>query len=91
MQTRVTIKVKGKVQGVFFRQYVKDFADKLRLKGVVRNLLSGEVEVIAEGEESDLRSLMKACHEGPKGAVIDDIQVIHEQPTGEFKSFRVSF
>ncbi|MBI5065111.1 acylphosphatase [Candidatus Woesearchaeota archaeon] len=91
MQTRVTIKVKGSVQGVFFRQYVKDFADKLRLKGMVRNLLSGEVEVIAEGEESDLRSLVKACHEGPKGALIDDIQVIHEQPTGEFKSFRVSF
>ncbi|MBI4919262.1 acylphosphatase [archaeon] len=91
MQTRVIIKVNGNVQGVFFRQYAKQIADKLRIKGVAKNLLDGSVEIIAEGEEEDLRTLVRACEEGPKGAIIENTHVYYDKSTGEFTSFRVSF
>ncbi len=91
MQTRVIIKINGKVQGVFFRQFVKQIADKLRINGSVKNSPDGSVEVIAEGEEEDLRTLVRTCEEGPKGSVIDNTHVYYDEPTGEFTSFRVSF
>jgi len=42
--------VKGTVQGIFFRQFVKTHADELKLRGFVRNLEDGTVEIVAEGE-----------------------------------------
>lgn len=91
MQARVIIKITGVVQGVFFREFVKELADKLKIKGVVKNLIDGSVEVIAEGEEDALRALANACRRGPKRAIVEDLKVFYEEPTGEFNSFRISF
>ena len=50
-KTRVHIFVSGLVQGVFFRYFTKKTADKLNLKGWVKNLDDGRVEILAEGDE----------------------------------------
>ncbi|KUJ96096.1 MAG: acylphosphatase [Desulfonauticus sp.] len=51
--------VSGKVQGVWFRAWTHDQATSLNIKGWVRNLADGKVEVLAQGEEKDLEELKK--------------------------------
>ena len=75
MKKAVKMTVKGSVQGVFFRRFVKDTADKLKLKGFVRNLSGGGVEVFAEGEIDDVDKLCEKCKEGPRHSIIKSVNV----------------
>ncbi len=88
MKKAVKITIKGTVQGVFFRNFVKENAEKLKLKGFVRNLENSKVEVFAEGDIDNVDKLFEICKKGPKHAVIKDIQ-IQEQPFQDFKEFKV--
>ena len=87
----VRAKIKGTVQGVFFRKFVKEQADKLGIKGHVRNLESGEVEVVAEGENSKVNELMKICEKGPEHSMIKGLetQVLNNIGFDDFKILRV--
>lgn len=58
------VKISGQVQGVSFRKFLKDEADKIGLKGHVRNLDSGEVEVIAEGSPEEVEKMIAICKKG---------------------------
>ena len=58
------VKISGQVQGVSFRKFLKDEADKIGLKGHVRNLDSGEVEVIAEGAPEEVEKMITICKKG---------------------------
>ncbi|MBN1646135.1 acylphosphatase [Candidatus Woesearchaeota archaeon] len=71
----VHINVKGIVQGVNFRYHAKEVASKLGLKGVVRNLSDGSVEVIAEGVKDNLHQLVEWCHHGPAHAIVESVKV----------------
>ncbi len=70
--------VSGRVQGVFFRAKTKDTARLLGLKGFVRNLGNGDVEIIAQGEQNELQKLIKFCKTGPPGADVRDINIKYE-------------
>lgn len=61
----VSIKVSGRVQGVFFRASTQQEAQKLGLKGWCMNLADGSVEIFAEGEGADLDQFTKWCYFGP--------------------------
>jgi acylphosphatase len=63
-----TIRVIGKVQGVFFRASAKDIADQLGICGIVRNEPDGSVCVEAEGDESALARFVEWCKKGPPNA-----------------------
>ena len=67
--------VSGRVQGVFFRAATKQKADTLHLTGWVRNLASGEVEVLAVGEEAALTQLEAWLHRGPSAAQVTQVAV----------------
>ena len=70
--------VRGRVQGVGFRWFVREHARTLRLKGWVKNLPDGMVELEAEGPPDKLAELLVLVAEGPDGAVvagIDDVQI----------------
>jgi acylphosphatase len=82
----VSIRVSGKVQGVFFRTSAKKHADFLGIKGFVRNELNGDVYIEAEGEENQLQEFLKWCGRGPSQACVDNLDI----KDGEVKSF-VSF
>lgn len=89
MVKRLQARVSGRVQGVGFRGFVALRAHSLRLQGYVRNLMGGEVEVVAEGEEHDLRNLLQVLEAGPRGAHVTNVQASWTDPTGEFADFTV--
>lgn len=83
--------VKGRVQGVGYRYFVYDVAQEAGLKGFVRNLPNGDVEVEAEGPEDKLQHLIKALWRGPAFAQVTDVQTeISSQEKG-YKDFRITF
>jgi len=88
MKKAVKVKVKGSVQGIFFRKFVKDQADKLKLTGFVRNLDNGAIEIFVEGEIENVDKLCEFCKTGPKHSVIKEV-LVEEQPFQDFKEFKI--
>jgi len=81
--------VQGTVQGVFFRQFVKDHADKLGIRGYIRNLTSGDVEIVAEGEGESIERFQRFVAKGPEHSHIRNLQVEEKKWSGEFEGFKV--
>ena len=81
--TRVHMWVVGKVQGVWFRASTAERATALGLRGWVRNLADGRVEVVAEGPRAPLESLVAFCRQGPPLARVDEVDLRWEEPLGE--------
>ncbi|MBI3933902.1 MAG: acylphosphatase [Acidobacteria bacterium] len=66
--------VEGRVQGVGFRFFVEAAANRLGLRGYVRNLYDGRVEVYAVGEEKVLDRLRKQLEQGPPGSRVERVE-----------------
>ena len=81
--------VKGTVQGIFFRQFIKEHADKLKLTGFCRNLENGDVEIIVEGEADPIARMAGFAKKGPQHAQIRSADVENKKWSGEFKDFKV--
>lgn len=88
---RVHLFVKGKVQGVFFRQALKVMAKKKNVFGCVKNLKDGRVEAILEGEDVNVSSLVEWCHAGPANARVEEVEIRNEKYKGEFSKFEVLY
>jgi len=84
---RLHATVTGRVQGVFFRDFVRTQAQRLRLTGWVRNNADGSVEVAAEGEDVALQHLALLLEKGPSGARVEEVEAVYTTPTGEFSDF----
>jgi acylphosphatase len=84
--------VKGRVQGVFYRENTMNAARKLGgLTGYVKNLKDGTVEVVAEGDERKLRELLKICKKGSFQSDVQDIVETYSDATDEFEGFVMEF
>jgi len=81
--------VQGTVQGIFFRQFVKEHADELKLRGFVRNLDDGTVEVVVEGEAESLGRLNGFLKKGPAHAQIRNVVVEERKWSGDFVEFKI--
>jgi acylphosphatase len=81
--------VEGRVQGVFFRDFVRRHARALGLTGWVRNLPDGRVETLVEGEEAAVRSLVAHLEKGPPYARVARVNVSYDADRGEFCDFSV--
>ena len=81
--------INGTVQGVFFRQFCKDEADKLNLRGYIRNLESGEIEILVEGEKEKIEELYQKLKKGPPHAQIREIKVEERKWSGDQKEFKI--
>ena len=90
VEKRVHIVVIGKVQGVFYRASTVDTARSLGLKGWVRNLSNGNVEIIAEGAETDLIKLYEWCKTGPRNAMVRDIDISWDTAEHSFTDFNIA-
>jgi acylphosphatase len=86
---RVSLRIRGKVQGVFFRESTRTEATRLGLTGWVRNRDDGSVEAVAEGEPASLEEFIRWCHRGPQAARVTDVERTESEPTGEFRAFTV--
>ena len=89
MNSRVHLVISGRVQGVFYRATTQESGHRLGLRGWVRNMPNGDVEVVAEGERDKLEALIEDCRQGPPFARVENIEIEWSEPTGEFKDFRV--
>jgi acylphosphatase len=69
------IMVKGKVQGVNFRNGAKSLADELLIKGQIRNLPNGDVEIIATAEDGIVQQFIDWCYEGTPSAKVEKVTV----------------
>ncbi len=86
---RATLRIHGKVQGVYFRESSRVEAVRLGLTGWVRNRPDGTVEAVAEGEPTALEDFIRWCHRGPPSARVSQVERTDGEPTGEFPSFTV--
>ena len=67
------MKIFGRVQGVWFRASTQEAAQRLGLRGWVRNTPDGAVEIHAQGENEAVDKLLSWCYQGPPGARVDKI------------------
>ncbi len=87
---RLSATVYGRVQGVFFRSFVRSAARQLGLKGYVRNLPGGDaVEVQAEGDTALLNALLDQLKTGPPGARVSDVEAEWSGYSGRFTDFNI--
>ncbi|MFO7981981.1 MAG: acylphosphatase [Desulfuromonadales bacterium] len=90
-QVRATIRIRGLVQGVNFRNFTTRKAQDHSVTGWVRNLPNGEVEAVLEGRDFDVKKVIESCQEGPGGSRVDEVLIDREDYRGEFNSFKTVY
>jgi acylphosphatase len=85
---RIHVRIRGSVQGVFFRAEARTRAESLGLGGWIRNCPDGTVEAVFEGEPQRVETMVEWCRRGPSGAYVESVDAAEEEPVGE-RGFRV--
>ena len=88
MKKSVRLTITGSLQSLFFKQFIKENADANDVKGFLRNLEGGKVEIFLEGNMDDVNEMRDICSKGPKYANIRSIEQKEERFQG-FKEFKV--
>jgi acylphosphatase len=86
---RKHIFVSGRVQGVYYRVFVRKTAWETGVKGWVRNRRDGRVEAVMEGEPEAVDEAIRLCRQGPPGALVEKIEIDLGPFTGEFVDFNI--
>jgi len=89
MLQRLDVKVRGLVQGVFFRYAAKEKARQLGIKGWVKNLPDSSVQISAEGESEDLKKFLDWCRKGPSGARVEKVEYEFNNNFEGFDDFEI--
>ena len=74
--------VRGRVQGVFFRDSARQRAQSRGVSGWVRNNPDGTLEAVFEGGGDDVDAMVRFCQQGPRGASVERVEVFEEEPEG---------
>ncbi|HMU46158.1 MAG TPA: acylphosphatase [Chitinophagaceae bacterium] len=90
MLQTISVKVYGKVQGVFFRQSTKEKANALGLTGWVKNQPDGSVHIIVSGQTELLDKFAAWCKQGPPRAQVENI-LIETLDTVQFDRFSIKY
>lgn len=88
MKKSIRLYIAGTVQGVFFKSFIKENAEKLGITGFVRSLEDGRVEVFIEGNPEEVRKMIEICKKGPKHSEIKSIEE-KEEKFQDFKQFKI--
>lgn len=88
---RAEIIVNGLVQGVGFRYFVLREAQSLGLKGYTKNLFSGEVLTVVEGEKFMIEELFHRLKIGPSFAHVKNASIIWDEYKNEFTRFEIRY
>lgn len=89
MQDSKKIIIKGKVQGVFFRDFARQNANKYNLTGYVKNLKNGDLEIIIQGNASKITEFTNLCNRGPIFAKVNSIVVTPYEIDTPFEFFDI--
>ncbi len=88
---KVLLIVSGKVQGVFYRDYVRIEAENIGIQGYVRNMPDKTVEIVAAGTEAQLKKFILACRKGSFLARVEDVREESYYGSEEFDEFEIRF
>lgn len=88
MKKAIRLYIQGSVQGVFFRPFIKENAERQDVRGFVRNLEDGRVEVFIEGNIDNVNKMVELCKKGPRHSQIRKVELKEERFQG-FKQFKV--
>jgi acylphosphatase len=80
--------IRGRVQGVFFRDTLRRLAEQNGVAGWARNTPEGTVEAVLEGEEGSVARVVEFAHRGPEGAAVQRVEEQEEEPEG-LSGFRI--
>lgn len=86
----VHVRVSGRVQGVYYRAYTRDWAQRLGVKGWVQNIPGGGVEAVLEGERQKVGELLKLMKTGPAGALVSGMELSELEPKG-YQDFEIRY
>lgn len=86
---RVAVRVTGRVQGVFFRDSTRDEARRRGLTGWVTNERDGSVSVEVQGSGEQVDEVVAWLRQGPPGAQVVNVTVVHVEPLEDEATFRV--
>ena len=89
MRSRAHVIIGGRVQGVSFRYFTREKAASIGLKGWVRNLRDGRVELEFEGLQEAVEVMIEFCREGPRWAKVTTIEVTRLDFSGKYADFQV--
>jgi acylphosphatase len=90
-EARARVVISGRVQGVSFRYYTVQEAQRRQVKGWVRNRPDGKVEAVFEGPKNQVSAMVDWCHRGSPAATVDDVEVHWETAEDTFTGFHVRF
>jgi acylphosphatase len=77
---RKRVIVRGRVQGVFFRDTMRRMAQSRGVAGWARNREDGTLEAAFEGDPGAVDGMVRFAHEGPRGASVERVEVVEEEP-----------
>lgn len=83
--------ITGRVQGVFFRAFTREKALELDVRGYVRNLPNGAVELVAVGEDSAVDALIGWVSQGPPGSRVENVSVNEMDTSEKFDRFFIAY
>lgn len=89
VERTVHLRIRGRVQGVFFRANARDRAEELGIRGWVRNRPDGTVEAIASGDDDSVEAFIGWCGEGSTAARVDRVEVEPSEETAPEGSFEI--
>lgn len=81
--------MRGRVQRVGFRLFVRDIAEAFDINGTVRNSADGSVEIEASGSEENLRSFIEQIEIGPTGSRVEEVDVVTLSGVPVISGFRI--
>ena len=85
----VRVRVTGRVQGVAYRAWTRDAAERLGLSGWVRNERDGSVTALIAGPEARVAAMVAAMRRGPPGAVVRELTEEPADPEAQPAGFRI--
>jgi len=88
MKKSLRLYITGTVQGVFYRMFIKENAEKLNIKGFVRNLEDGRVEIFLEGDSEAVAKMEELSKKGPRHSQIRNVETKPER-FQDFKVFKI--
>ena len=88
MKKATRLYITGNLQSMFFKLFIKENADKLNVKGFLRLLDDGRVDIFLEGNAENVNEMLKICKTGPKYAQIRSVEEKDER-VQDFKDFKI--
>ncbi len=81
--------ISGFVQGVGYRHFVRNNAQKLGLTGWVANVPDGKVETLLQGQKEKIEEMIRLCRKGPFLSEIENVDVEWRETEEEFSDFEI--